>query len=150
MEHHVTTTANAPPEQVWDLFVDMERWPEMTKSIRELRRVDSGPLRVGSEAIVKQPRLLRARWRVTELERGRSFTWETSTGGVTTVGRHIVEPNGQGSEITLTLGLHGPYARLVYVFAGGLARRYLAMEMEGFRRAAESAWKTSSGTPPPR
>jgi uncharacterized membrane protein len=138
MEHHVTTAVDAPPEQVWPLFADVERWPEMTKSIRGVRRVDSGPLRVGSEAVIKQPRLLRARWRVTELEPGHSFTWEATTGGVTTVGGHIVDADGQGSKITLTLRLHGPFARLVYAFAGRLSRRYLSMELEGFRRAAES------------
>jgi uncharacterized membrane protein len=138
MEHRVTTAVDAPPEQVWRLLVDVERWPEMTKSIREVRRVDGGPLQVGSEAIIEQPRLPRACWRVTELEPGRSFTWETTTGGVTTTGGHIVEPNGQGATITLTLRLHGPFARLVYAFVGRLSRRYLSMEMEGFRRAAES------------
>jgi uncharacterized membrane protein len=139
MEYHVTTSADAPPEQVWPLFVDVERWPEMTKSIRKVRRVDNGPIRVGSEAIVWQPRLPRARWRVTELDPGRSFIWETTSGGVTTSGGHLVEPDGQGSMITLTLGMHGPLARLMYAFLGRLSRRYLSMEMDGFRRTAESA-----------
>jgi|HubBroStandDraft_6_1064221.scaffolds.fasta_scaffold52844_2 uncharacterized membrane protein len=138
MEHHVTTAADAPPEQVWALFVDVERWPEMTKSISAARRVDEGPLRVGSEAIIEQPRLPKASWRVTELESGHSFTWETSALGITTVGGHIVEPEGQGSRITLTLRMHGPLARLLYAITSRLSRRYLAMEMEGFRRAAES------------
>ena len=53
MEHRVTTAVSAPPEQIWPLFVDIERWPEMTESISEVRRLGSGPLRVGSEAIVK-------------------------------------------------------------------------------------------------
>ena len=134
----MTTTVDAPPEQVWPLFVDLERWPEMTKSIREVRRVDKGPFQVGSEAIIKQPRLLPARWRVTELEPGHSFIWETTTGAVTSVGAHIVDADGQGSKITLTLRMHGPLARLAYAFLGGLSRRYLLMEMEGFRRTAES------------
>ena len=134
----MTTSADVPPEQVWPLFVDVERWPEMTKSIRKVRRVDNGPIRVGSEAIVWQPRLPRARWRVTELEPGRSFIWETASGGVTTSGGHLVEADGQGSVITLTLNMHGPFARLMYAFLGRLSRRYLSMEMDGFRRAAES------------
>jgi uncharacterized membrane protein len=138
MEHRVTTTVNAPPAEVWRLFVDMERWPEITKSMREVRRTDSGPLRVGSEAIVRQPGLPRARWRVTELEPGRSFTWETTATGVTTAGEHIVAESGQGSTITLTLRQHGPLTRLVHVLAGRRAQRYLSMEMEGFRRTAES------------
>lgn len=120
------------------MFVDLERWPEMNKSIRNVRRMDSGPLRVGSEVIIKQSRLPRARWRITELEPGHSFTWETTNGGVTTAGSHIVDANGQGSTITLTLRLHGPFARLVNAFTARLSRQYLSMEIEGFRRTAES------------
>jgi hypothetical protein len=112
--------------------------PTATLSRAAVRRVDSGPLQVGSEAIIKQPRLFPARWRVTELEPGRFFTWEATTGGVTTVGGHTVDADGQGSKITLALGLRGPFARLVYTLWGGLSRRYLLMEMEGFRQTAES------------
>ncbi len=43
-----------------------------------------------------------------------------------------------GVEITLTLSLRGPLAPLVYAVMGRLSRRYLTMEMEGFRRTAES------------
>ena len=146
MEHHVTTAADASPEQVWALFVDVERWPEMTRSISAARRVDEGPLRVGSEAIIEQPRLPKASWRVTELESGHSFTWETSALGITTVGGHIVDADGQGSRITLTLRMHGPLARLLYAITSRLSRRYLTMEMEGFRRTAESVRGTSTGT----
>lgn len=138
MEYHLTTECAAPPEQVWPLFVDVERWPELTKSVREARRADSGPLRVGSEAILKQPRLPRARWRVTELDPGHSFTWENKSGGVTGVGSHVVVADGPGSKITIGLRLHGPLARLVYAFTARQSRRYLAMEIEGFRRTAES------------
>jgi uncharacterized membrane protein len=139
MEYSVRTDADAQPDEVWRLFVDVERWPEMTKSIREVRRLDNGPLRIGSEAIVRQPRLPRARWRVTELEPGRSFVWETTAGGVTTAGGHTVEAKGRGSVITLTLRQHGPLARLMHAFLGRLSQRYLSMEMEGFRRTAEQA-----------
>lgn len=138
----MTTAADASPEQVWALFVDVERWPELTKSISAARRVDEGPLHVGSEAIIDQPRLPKACWRVTELEPGRSFIWETSTRGVTTVGGHIVDPDGHGSRITLTLRMHGPLARPVYALTNRLSRRYLTMEMEGFRRTAESVQGT--------
>jgi uncharacterized membrane protein len=147
MEHHVTTAADASPEQVWALFADIERWPELTKSISAARRVDEGPLHVGSEAIIEQPRLPRACWRVTDLDPDRSFTWETSARGLTTVGGHIVGADGQGSRITLTLRMQGPLAPLLYAITSRLSRRYLTMEMEGFRRAAESARGTSAGTP---
>lgn len=139
MDLSVTTLVDAPPEQVWRLFTDVERWPEMIASVREARRIGTGPMRVGSEFIIKQPRLRRARWRVTELEPGRSFAWTTTSGGVSGDGGHIVEPNGQGSKITITLRVYGPLAWLVYPFIGRLSQRYITMEMEGFRRTAESA-----------
>jgi uncharacterized membrane protein len=138
MEHHVTIAVGAPPEAVWGLFADVERWPEMTESISDVRRVDSGPLRVGSEAIVRQPRLPQARWRVTEIEPGHSFLWQTSFPGVTSVGGHTVDADGQGSVVTLTLRVHGPLARPVYALTRARSRRYLAMEAEGFKRTAEA------------
>ncbi len=73
--------ADAPPEDVWRLFVDVERWPQLTKSLTEVRRLDRGPFQVGSEAMVRQAGGPMGRWRVTELEPGRSFSWESSSAG---------------------------------------------------------------------
>ena len=139
MENRVITAVDAPPEEIWPLFIDLERWPEMSESITSVRRLDSGPLQVGSEAEVKQPRLPLARWRVTELDPGRSFTWETTVGKVTSVGGHQVAATSQGSEITLTLSMHGPLAGLTSVLMSRVSHRNLVKEADGFRRAAESA-----------
>ena len=139
MDYRIATTVHASAEDVWELFTDVERWPQMTNSIQELKRTDSGPLRIGSEAMVKQPRLPRIRWTVTELVPFRSFVWETTSPGVTTSGGHFVEPEGNGAVIALTLRQSGPLAWLVHTLLGSLSRRNLAMELEGFRQTAESA-----------
>jgi uncharacterized membrane protein len=139
MEYQVSGPAHAAPEEVWRLFVDVERWPQLTKSIREVRRVDTGPFQVGSEAIIRQPGSPRARWRVTELEQGRSFRWETSYTGVTVIGIHRVDPTDQGSEITLTLRLRGPMAGVVGALTGRRTQRNITMELAGFQRTAEPA-----------
>jgi uncharacterized membrane protein len=138
MEYRVSTPAAASPEDVWRLFVDVERWPDMTHSLRAVHRVDSGPFQVGSEAIVRAAGQPRARWRVTEMEPGRSFVWQTKVGAVTTVGAHIVDPDAQGSVITSTLDLHGPAASLIGALMGRLIQRNITMEVEGFKRTAES------------
>ena len=135
----MSTAVAASPEQIWPLFMNLERWPELTESITSLRRLDTGPLQIGSETEIKQPRLPRARWRVTELDPGHSFTWETKVGAVTSVGAHIVTPQGQGSEIILTLSLHGPFARTTGALLSRFTQRNLTLELDGFRRAAESA-----------
>ena len=82
------------------------------------------------------------------MEPDRRFTWETSAGGVTTVGDHLVEPDGAGSRITLTLRLRGPLSGAIGLFTGGIARRYAAMELEGFRSAADNAAPPAPPTPP--
>jgi uncharacterized membrane protein len=138
MEYRVTTTAAAPTDAVWRLFIDFERWPQLTASVLEVRRTDSGPVQVGSEAIVRQPGLVRARWRVTEIDPGRSFTWETKVAGVTAVGGHLVEPDGDRAVITLTLRQHGPLAPLMSALTSRMTKKNIALELEGFRRTAES------------
>jgi hypothetical protein len=50
-----------------------------------------------------------------------------------------VAQDGQRAVITLTLRMHGPLAWLATALWGGLARKHVSMELEGFRRTAESA-----------
>jgi uncharacterized membrane protein len=144
MEHQVRTTVDAAPEDIWRLYVDVERWPEISKNTSEVRRLDSGPLQVGSEAMVRQPGLPRARWRVTALDPGRSFTWETASPGLTTAGDHIVEPGEAGSVITIGLRLRGPLAGVTEALLGRRVQRSITMEMEGFRQAAERGKRAGS------
>ena len=132
----MSSIVNAPPEAVWPLVIDVERWPDINPSYRSLRRVDSGALQVGSEAIIKQRGLPKARWRVTAMEPGRSFTWETNNGGVTTVATHIVERDVAGSNVTLALRVSGPLARVTHAIYGRRIRRFLSLELAGFGRAA--------------
>jgi uncharacterized membrane protein len=144
MEHQVRTTVDAAPEDIWRLYVDVERWPEISKNTSEVRRLDSGPLQVGSEAMVRQPGLPRARWRVTALDPGRSFTWETTSPGLTTAGDLIVEPGVAGSVITIGLRLRGPLAGVTEALLGRRVQRSITMEMEGFRQAAERGKRAGS------
>lgn len=79
------TEIAAPADIVWRLTEDVEGWPELTPTMTEVRRSDDGPLRAGSQALVRQPGLRPAQWRVTAVEPGRSFVWQSTTAGVTSV-----------------------------------------------------------------
>lgn len=133
------TEIAAPADIVWRLTEDVEGWPELTPTMTEVRRSDDGPLRAGSQALVRQPGLRPAQWRVTAVEPGRSFVWQSTTAGVTSIAEHVVEPTDTGTRMTLRFALTGRLAWLIGALYGRRIRRYVATEAAGFRRAAESA-----------
>jgi uncharacterized membrane protein len=130
----------APPEQVWAVLFDVERWPEWTASMTRVQRLDDGPLAVGSRAKVKQPRLPSIVWTVTELAPGKSFTWESRSPGALSIARHDIVPDesGHGSTVTLAVEQTGIIGGLVGGLLKGLTRRYVDTEAAGLKRRAES------------
>ena len=92
MEQSTTVEIAAPPERVWEVMADVERWSEWTETVTWVRRLDEGPLRPGSRAKINQPKIPETEYVVTELEPGRSFTWVATGPGVMTTARHTVEP----------------------------------------------------------
>jgi uncharacterized membrane protein len=127
----------APPDHVWSVMRDVTRWPEWTSTVHSIRQLDAGPLAVGVRALVRQPKLLPAVWRVIELTEGRAFTWITRGPGVTVIARHGVTPAGDGARADLSLEFTGPLGGLV----GWLTRRintsYLEIEAAGLKRRCE-------------
>src|SRR5215213_5897034 len=77
LEHRLEI--DTPASVVWDLTVDVERWPETTPTMTSVERLDDGPLGVGSQARIKQPAQRPTVWTVTRFEPGRHFAWATKT-----------------------------------------------------------------------
>jgi uncharacterized membrane protein len=134
IEHHLDI--EAPPSILFALNTDIERWPTLTPTVTSVTRLDEGPLRVGSQARIKQPGQRPAVWTVNTIEPDHCFIWSTKSMGLGMVATHLVEPTATGSRNTLRIDLSGFAASLL----GRLLRRkihsVLATENEGFRLEA--------------
>jgi polyketide cyclase/dehydrase/lipid transport protein len=138
MNLQISTDIRAESKSVWATLVDVERWPEWTRSVDRVERLDDGAFGIGSRARIRQPRIPVAIWKVTEFESGRSFTWVSEAFGIRSVGTHLVEPRGEGTvSLILTIVQTGWLARLVRSRAEKTAREYLAMEAQGLKRRCE-------------
>jgi len=140
MEHEVTVTIDASPEEVWAVLADVERWPEWTASITSVEPLDGGSaFGAGSRAQVKQPGFPAATWTVTDWAPGKDFTWTARAAGVTTVADHelAAQPDGT-TTVTLRLRQSGPLAGLVALLFGSRTRRYVGMEAQGLKARTEA------------
>jgi uncharacterized protein YndB with AHSA1/START domain len=138
VEHTETVLIEAPPEQVWAIYTDVERWPEWTASMKKIERLEDGPLSLGSCARVHGAGAPTSVFTVTEFTPGRSFAWETRTRGVRGLAWHIVEPAGEGTRATLGVRMTGLLATLLAPMIRSVVRRNVHMEAEGLKRRCES------------
>lgn len=125
---------DAPPERVWEVMVDVARWPEWSPTVTSAERLDDGPLGVGSRVTLRQPRLGKATWTVTEVVAGRGFTWEARAPGLRSVATHEVVAEGDGSRVRLAVTQLGPMGAVAATVWRGLTQRYVDLEAESLDR----------------
>ena len=128
----------APPDRVWQVMSDVDRWHEWTKSVTSITRKDNGPFAVGSRAVIRQPKFPPALWKITSIEPGRSFEWTNVAPGVRVVARHGVQPVAGGTRATLSLQYYGLLGGLLARMTKGITERYLAMEANGLKARSEN------------
>lgn len=138
-----TVAIAAPPERVWEVLVDVERWPERIPTVDAVERLDAGPLVVGSRIRLRQPRLGTAVWTVTELADGSSYTWESRSAGVIVVAAHVVDRHRDGSRLTLALSVSGPLSGIGWLLSRSLTKRYVETEAASIKSVAETSTTSS-------
>ena len=136
MEWTCTQSIDAPPDVVWGLATDVVSWPQYMSTVTSVERLEEGPLRLGAQAMIKQPGQSRALWTVTEFTPGHTFTWESRRRGMTMTGTHRVDPEGAGTRSTLTLTMTGPLTPVLGPVLGPLMRRVLRTENSCFAARA--------------
>ena len=135
-----TVRINAPGQKSWDVMVDVERWPAFAPQFRSIERKDEGSFAQGSKARVTPQGFMGSIWEVTEFEAGRSFMWEADVlPGVHLVADHVVEPDGDGTLVTLSLTSSGSLAALLAPVLGVIFRRPTRQVAEGLKTVCEGA-----------
>jgi uncharacterized protein YndB with AHSA1/START domain len=130
---------DAPPQVVWAVWSDIERWPEWTASMSRVEPLGIAPLlAVGLRARVEQPKLRPAEWSVTEVDDGRRFVLVSKSPGLRVTATHDVEPRGAGSCAVSTVEFGGLIGPLVGWLTRSLTQRYMAMEGEGLKARSEA------------
>lgn len=139
MRFEATVDVSAPARLVFDTYADVERWPSWTSSVTSVELLDRGPLRIGSRARIRQPKLPVSTWQVIRLDPGREFSWQVLGPGVHTTGTHRVDPLADDtSRVTATLEQTGPLGVLAGLAYARLTRRYLRTEVDGLKAYCES------------
>ena len=139
MRFEIDTETDATPARVWAVLTDVECWPDWLASYTSVERLDAGPLKVGSTARVRQPGLVAATYTVSALVPDVEFTWSSTSAGVRTTGRHVVRPLPDGrAGLLLSIDQSGLLAGPIGLLLGSKIRRFLSIESEGLRAAAEA------------
>lgn len=127
----------APPDVVWRVTVDVERWPEWTPTVTSVVRVGQAPFGLGSIARIKQPGQPEAEWVVTAFDPAERFAWETRRTGLHMVGTHEISPEGAGTRNVLRVEARGPLGVLLWPVLRPAMRRALSEENGGLKEFCE-------------
>lgn len=129
---------DASPQLVWDVFSDVERWPEWTASVTSLVGLDGHTLAVGKRFAIKQPGMAKLGWQVTEIDPGTSWTWVQRSPGVRVTARHYVvaQPGGR-TLVRQQLDQRGALGALVGRLMVKKTKRFLELEAQGLKARSE-------------
>ena len=131
---------DAPQQRVWDVLTALEAWPQRIESVDTVELLTPAPITKGSRVRLKQPKLPDGTWDITTWDAPSYFEWIQKSGGATIVAGHRVEPLGEDrGRLTLTLDMRGFLIPVIALFYKKLINRYMNIEAEGMKRAAESA-----------
>ncbi|HSK94945.1 MAG TPA: SRPBCC family protein [Candidatus Angelobacter sp.] len=139
MRFETSIDIDAPAQRVWEVLSDLEAWPRRIETVESVELLTPAPITTGSRVRLKQPKLPEGTWDVTEWKAPTFFAWTQKTSGTTSVAGHRVQPLDEGrSRLTLTLEMRGFLIPIVALFYRDLTNRYMTLEAEGMKRAAES------------
>jgi uncharacterized membrane protein len=135
---------NAPAQLVWQVFSDVERWPEWTASVTSLVARDGTGLAIGKRFAIKQPGMSNLVWKVTEIDPGSSWTWVQRSPGVHVSASHWVIPQPGGRTLVRQrLDQRGVLGAFVGRLMAKKTKRFLEQEASGLKARSEQLGRAS-------
>jgi uncharacterized membrane protein len=135
---------DAPAPLVWQIFSDVEGWPEWTASVTSLVAHDGADLAVGKRFAIKQPGMSKLVWQVTEIDPGASWTWVQRSPARRVSARHWVIPQANGRTLVRQqLDQRGVLGALVGRLMGKKTKRFLEQEARGLKARSEQLGRAS-------
>ena len=146
MQFSITVEVDAPPEVVFAVLSEIERWPEWTPTVTRVERLGNAgaPLALGGRLRIVQPKVPPAEWTITAIDPGRGFRLVSRSPGATVEANHWVEATGAASRVTLSVTFSGALGRVVGWLMRGLNERYLAQEAAGLKRRSEERARSTA------
>ena len=145
MQVRVSSVVAAPPEAIFAVAVEVERWPEIMGAIERVDVLTPGPVAVGTR--FRETRMMFGRrateeMTVAELDASRRLVLTAHNHGTAYRAEHLFEPQGDGTRLTLTF-VGEPQSLLARLFSPigymmlGTVRRQLASDLADLAREAE-------------
>jgi hypothetical protein len=127
----------APPDRVWQVWSDVNRWPEWNPDMKA-SHID-GPLKLGATGNIDTRSGGKHDVVVTHFEQGRSFELEsTALPGTKMAIRATIAPSGAGSRITQGFEPRGLLAPIVGPMMGGAILKTFNSVLNGLKTRVES------------
>lgn len=127
----------APADRVWQVWSDINHWPEWNPDMKE-SRLDSA-LKLGATGTINTRSGGKHDVVVTQFEQGRSFELEsTALPGTKMAIRATITPSGSGSRITQGFEPRGLLAPIVGPMMGGAILKTFTAVLNGLKQKVES------------
>jgi hypothetical protein len=134
-QYEYSADSSAPPDAVWDRYVDVEHWSQWSEKGVDRSSID-GDFEVGTKGKSKAPGFPEGKFELVVVEPQRRFVSKAKLPGGTLYFEHMVEPTDDGSRITHTAILDGPLTFLWSPVVGRIIKRGMP---GGVERLAELA-----------
>ena len=131
---------DAQQQRVWDVLSDLEAWPKRIETVDIVELLTPPPVAIGSRVRLKQPKLPEGTWDITVWDAPSYFEFRQKSRGIISVAGHRVDALEEGrSRLSLSLDMRGLLIPVIALSYKGLTNRYMTIEAQGIKRAAESA-----------